>query len=118
MAYQSDKANDRARNLRKAETVAEQKLWEALRGRRLGGAKFVRQLPIGPYIADFACREAKLIVEVDGSTHSEAHELVHDAVRTQFLIGQGWRVIRCWNQDVFENQDGICETILLALNGG
>ena len=115
MAYQTDKANERARNLRLRDTVAEQKLWEALRSRRLGGAKFVRQLPIGPYFGDFACREKKLIVEVDGATHGEAREIVHDIARTEYLQAQGWRVIRCWNQDVFENLDGVCETIVLAL---
>lgn len=77
----------------------------------------MRQLPIGPYFADFACREAKLIIEVDGATHGEAHELAHDTERAEYLILDGWRVIRCWNQDVFENLDGVCETILLALNG-
>ena len=115
MAYQSDKANSRAKELRKRDTVAEHKLWEALRGRRLNGAKFVRQLPVGPYFADFACREKKLIVEVDGATHGEAHEIVHDFARTEYLEAQGWRVIRCWNRDVFENLNGVCETILLAL---
>ena len=111
MAYQSEKANSRARNLRKHDTAAEQKLWEALRGRRLNGTKFVRQLPVGPYIADFACRELKLIVEVDGATHGDWHEVAYDLSRTRYLQANGWSVIRCWNQDVFENLDGVCETI-------
>ena len=118
MAYQSGKANSRARDLRKRETAAELRLWEALRGRRLSGAKFVRQLPIGPYFADFACRESKLIIEVDRATHSEESERAHDVARTDFLTAQGWRIIRFWNQDVYENRGGVCETIMLALRGG
>ena len=115
MAYQSDKANARAQELRKRDTVAEQKLWAALRGRRLSSIKFVRQLPIGPYFVDFACCEKKLIIEVDGVTHGDAREIAYDIGRTNYLREQGWRVIRCWNQDVFENLDGVCEMILLAL---
>ena len=96
--------------------MAEQKLWEALRGRRLNNTKFVRQLPVGPYFVDFACREMKLIIEVDGATHGDAPEIGYDVGRTNYLQANGWRVMRCWNQDVFENLDGVCETILLALN--
>ena len=118
MAYQTETANSRAKDLRKRDTMAEQKLWEALRGRRLNSTKFVRQLPIGPYFADFACRDRKLIVEVDGATHGEESEVAFDLGRTKYLEAQGWRVIRCWNQDVFENLDGVCETLLLALNRG
>jgi very-short-patch-repair endonuclease len=108
---------DRARSLRRNETAAEIKLWEVLRAKRLHGFKFVRQLPIGPYVADFACRSHKLIVEVDGATHGEDHEVTHDVRRTAFLKGQGWRVIRVWNADVFENLLGVCDSILLALEG-
>ena len=114
MAYQTDKANDRARSLRKGDTVAEQKLWEVLRNRRLGGLKFVRQLPIGRYFADFACRQMKFVVEVDGATHSEAHEQAHDAKREAFMLQQGWVVLRCWNHDVFKNISGVCDSILIV----
>ncbi len=65
----------RARELRRAETSAEAKLWNHLRARRLNGFKFVRQEPIGPYFADFVCREEKLIVEVDGATHGMPEEI-------------------------------------------
>ena len=116
MAFQTDKASSRARALRKSETAAVQRLWEELRGSRLNGYKFVRQLPIGPYFADFACRSAKLIVEVDGATHSDAHELAHDEKRTQFLNEQGWTVHRIWNDDVFKHRNAVCDGILLALN--
>jgi very-short-patch-repair endonuclease len=117
----SDMANltaisrSRARILRKDDTQAERVLWEALRSRRLGGHKFVRQLSIGPYFADFACREHKLVVEVDGATHGEDAEVTHDERRTAYLNEQGWRIYRCWNHDVFTNLGGVCDSILLAL---
>ena len=104
-----------ARDLRHNETAAEIRLWELLRGRRLGGYKFVRQFPIGIYIADFACRERKLIVEVDGATHGEAHEIAYDEHRTAVLEAQGWRVLRVWNGDVFREMSAVCDGILLEL---
>ena len=116
MAYQTEKASSRARALRKNDTEAERKLWEELRGSRLNGFKFVRQLPIGPYFADFACRSAKLIVEVDGATHGDAHEVAYDEMRTQLLAEQGWVVYRVWNDDVFKERNAVCDGILLALN--
>jgi very-short-patch-repair endonuclease len=66
---------NRARNLRKNDTEAEHRLWEAIRNRRLSGFKFVRQLSVGPYVVDFACRESKLVVEVDGAIHGSETEL-------------------------------------------
>ncbi len=75
----------RARELRRAETSAEAKLWARLRSRRLSGLKFVRQLPIGPYFADFVCREEMLIVDVDGATHGTADEIEADTRRTAAL---------------------------------
>jgi very-short-patch-repair endonuclease len=95
--------------------VAERRLWEAIRNRRLAGLKFVRQLPVGPYVADFACRERKLILEVDGATHGTESELRYDEKRTAFLQAEGFRVIRCWNDDVFTNLEGVLEGILLQL---
>lgn len=113
MAYTKPESVERARELRKKDTAAEQRLWERLRGRRLGGLKFVRQLAIGPYFADFACREKKLIVELDGLTHSSEEEMNYDAVRTEFLETQGYRVVRVWNVEVFKNLDGVLEGILI-----
>ncbi len=112
MAYTTPESLERARELRKGDTAAERRLWERLRGRRLNGLKFVRQLPVGPYFADFVCRDAKLIVEVDGVTHSSDEELRYDAARTEFLEGQGYRVMRVWNVEVLGNLDGVLETIL------
>jgi very-short-patch-repair endonuclease len=114
MAYTTPEHVERARKLRKSDTAAEQKLWEALRSRRLNGMKFVRQLSIGPYFADFACRARMLIVEVDGATHGSDAEVAYDAVRTGILEREGWKVLRAWNHDVFTNLDGVLETILLA----
>ena len=114
MALTKPQQLERARKLRKSDTAAEQRLWEQLRSRRLSGMKFVRQLPIGPYITDFACRSTKLIVEVDGATHSSDEELTYDQARTVHLERNGWKVLRVWNAEVFTNRDGVLETILHA----
>jgi len=106
----------RARALRSESTRAEASLWRALRGRALGGFKFVRQEPIGPYFADFVCRERKLIVEVDGATHSTDEELRSDAIRTDFLRGHGYRIARFTNDEVYRNLDGVLQTILARLD--
>jgi very-short-patch-repair endonuclease len=105
----------RARDLRQNQTEAEGLLWRRLRGRVLGGFKFVRQEPIGPYFGDFVCREQKLVVEVDGATHSTDDERRRDAKREAFLRDQGYRVARFHNDEVYRNLDGVLETILAAL---
>jgi very-short-patch-repair endonuclease len=106
---------ERARLLRQNATAAEEKLWARLRARRLCGFKFVRQEPVGPFFADFVCRERKLAAEVDGATHSTAEELARDRRREKFLRAEGYRLIRVTNDEVFNNLDGVCETILAAL---
>jgi very-short-patch-repair endonuclease len=108
---------NRARALRRAQSQAERLLWRRLSGRSLGGFKFVRQEPIGPFFVDFACREAKLVVEVDGATHSTDDEARRDARRAEFLRARGYRVARVDNDDVCRNLDGVIETILAALEG-
>ncbi len=115
MAYLNAKSRDRARALRKDDTEAERKLWEAIRSRRLAGFKFVRQLAVGPCFADFACRECKLIVEIDGATHGSDVEMRYDERRTAFLQGLGFRVLRFWNDDVYKGMPEVCDAILLAL---
>jgi very-short-patch-repair endonuclease len=102
----------RQRRLRRNSTDAEMRIWLALRDRRLGGFKFVRQEAIGPYIADFACRDQKLIVKLDGGQHSENNR---DQTREAFLTGEGYKVLRFWNNDVMKNRDGGLETILAEL---
>ena len=104
----------RAQTLRAVQTDAERKLWFRLRDRRLNGVKFVQQAPIGPYFADFACRETKLIVELDGSQHIDS---AHDATRDAFLLSQGYSVLRFWSDDALAAIDSVCETILAALEG-
>ncbi|MEQ1935984.1 MAG: DUF559 domain-containing protein [Fimbriimonadaceae bacterium] len=115
MAHQNPKLLELARSLRKNDTEAERKLWEAIRDRRLGGFKFVRQLSIGPYIADFACRERKLIVELDGATHGTGAEVSYDERRSAYLGEQGYRILRFWNDDVYAGLPDVCDAILLAL---
>jgi very-short-patch-repair endonuclease len=102
-----------ARSLRQNSTDAERKLWGQLRDRQLLGFKFVRQLPIGSYIADFACREADLIVELDGGQHAES---TTDIQRTAALAGHGYEVIRFWNNDVLTNLEGTLQVIAERLN--
>jgi very-short-patch-repair endonuclease len=115
MTYQNPKSLERARILRRNDTETERRLWEAIRNRRLGNFKFVRQLSIGPYIADFACRDCKLIVEVDGATHGTDAEVSYDERRSACLHEQGYRIVRFWNDDVYAGLPDVCDAILLAL---
>ncbi|WP_411966542.1 endonuclease domain-containing protein [Mesorhizobium sp. ES1-3] len=107
-------ATERARRLRVDETEAEYRLWGELRGRHLNGYKFVRQVPLGPFIADFVCRENGLIVELDGSQHADSPA---DAVRTAWLNGQGYSVLRFWNHEVLAERRAVLDTILACLDG-
>jgi very-short-patch-repair endonuclease len=104
---------DYARALRRRQTDAERRLWSRLRDRRLLGAKFVRQMPIGPYVVDFCCREARLIVELDGGQH--AGRAAYDAARTALLRRFGYRVLRFWDNDTLTNTAGVLEGIVEAL---
>ena len=103
----------RAQKLRRETTDAERKLWWALRYEQTGW-RFRRQFPIPPYIVDFACVEARLVVEADGGQHADADE---DVVRDAFLRREGWRVLRFWNNDILQNRQGVVETILNELCG-
>jgi len=98
-------ATERARALRNNATREERKMWELLSPYR---PKFTRQLPIGPYIVDLACRQAKLVVEIDGGQHAQS---ARDIIRDQWLADQGWSVFRVWNSDVRENPTGAAEAI-------
>jgi very-short-patch-repair endonuclease len=106
---------DRARRLRREDTDAEAKLWGALCDRRLGGWKWRRQVPIKPYIVDFLCLEAKLVVELDGGQHND--QVAYDERRTRHLETLGYRVLRFWNSAVLTNREGVCDTILDACGG-
>jgi very-short-patch-repair endonuclease len=105
----------RARELRRNATDAERKLWYQLRRRQVEGFRFRRQVPLGPYIVDFACLSAKLIVELDGGQHGEDENIAKDAKRTAWLNSQGFRVIRFWNLDVLQNMEGAWDAIAAAL---
>ena len=98
---------DRARALRSNATDQERTLWSLLSRYR---PKFTRQLPVGPYTADLVCRQARLIVEVDGGQHADC---ARDVMRTGFLEAEGWTVVRFWNSEVDENPDGVAQAILL-----
>ena len=105
----------RARSLRASQTSAEAKLWQALRNRRLARWKFRRQHPIDRYIVDFVTLDGKLIVEVDGVTHSTSFEIKHDQARTEVLEAGGFLVVRVSNTDVYENLEGVLEMIETSL---
>ena len=107
---------DRAKSFRKQLTPAEKRMWYFLRDRRLGGHKFIREMAIGSYVADFACRSQKIIVEIDGAQHAKSDAIQYDKERTLFLEKQGYRVIRFWNDDVFKNINGVLDAILNFLH--
>lgn len=99
-----------ARKLRSTLTDAEARLWSRLRRQQIDGFRFRRQQPMGRYVVDFFCPEAKLIVEVDGGQHAN-----DSGVRTRWLVGSGYSVIRFWNNEVLGNTDGVVEKIREAL---
>jgi very-short-patch-repair endonuclease len=105
-----------AKNLRACMTDAEARLWYYLRGGRFMGWKFRRQVPMGDYIVDFVCDRARVIVEIDGGQHGE--QAAQDLVRTRWLEGQGYRVVRYWNNDVLTNIVGVLESLSPALSQG
>src|SRR5579863_1920574 len=100
-----------ARKLRANSTDAEMRLWSRLRRKQLDGFRFRRQQPLGNYVVDFFCPEAKLIVEVDGGQHAD-----ESPARADWLAGRGYRVVRFWNNDVLANTDGVLLTIRDALH--
>ena len=103
----------RARDLRNGATEAERLLWSRLRGRQLEGRKFSRQIAAEGFIADFACRELRLIVELDGGQHGVS--FAADRSRDAKLVAAGWTVLRFWNSDVFQNLDGVLSAISAGL---
>ena len=105
----------RAKSLRRGQTSAEALLWRKLRGRQLGRWKFRRQHPIDRFIVDFVTLDGKLIVEVDGATHSEPIEIKRDGERTRILESFGFHIMRITNEDVYANIEGVLDTILHEL---
>jgi very-short-patch-repair endonuclease len=107
-----------ARKLRRNETEAEKKLWQALRARQFLGLKFRRQSPVEGFVADFLCEELRIIVEADGGQHADNPA---DGERTIHLQAAGYHVIRYWNNDIMSNLEGVLEDLrgrLLAIAGG
>ncbi|HEV2057114.1 MAG TPA: endonuclease domain-containing protein [Methylomirabilota bacterium] len=102
-----------ARRLRRDQTDAERSLWSRLRDRGLVGARFRRQHPIGPFISDFCCTEARLVIELDGGQH--ALRLREDQARTKYLESQGYVVLRFWDNEALTNTEGVLDRIVEAL---
>ncbi|MCP1198969.1 endonuclease domain-containing protein [Notoacmeibacter sp. MSK16QG-6] len=105
----SDQKLKFARQMRRDPTPAENALWQMLRGRKLGGLKFRRQQPLGPFIVDFVCMERRLIVEADGGQHAGSRS---DAERDTYFRMQGYHVLRFWNDEIFQNSEGVAQHIL------
>lgn len=101
-----------ARHLRRNMTEAEKKLWSRIRSKQIENSKFVRQFPIGGAIGDFACRSAKLIIELDGGQHADS---ANDESRTRMIEAHGYTVIRFWNNEIFDNLEGVLESIAKEL---
>ena len=98
----------RAQELRNNATPPERILWRHLNRRQLGGWKFSRQMPIGPFVCDFLCRELRLVIEIDGGQHDENPR---DAARTAYIEREGFRVVRYWNNKVRDNVAGVIENL-------
>ena len=107
-------ATERARALRWEANCAEGMLWLELKGRRLGRYQFTRQFPIGPYFADFCCRNKKLVVELDGSQPADSR---HDRRRDEFMRQIGYSVLGFWNTDILRHRTAVCDTIMATLDG-
>jgi very-short-patch-repair endonuclease len=105
----------RAKELRREQTPAEQKLWARLRGKQLLGFKFRRQHPIGRFIVDFCCTRPKLVIEIDGDSH--ASQVEYDGSRTAHLEGLGYTVVRFTNEQVHRRLDAILDEIARTLDG-
>ena len=101
-----------AKNLRHNMTKEEVKLWNKLKNRQLLNLKFRRQVPIGKYVVDFLCIDKKLIIELDGGQHNEPNNIKYDEIRTEYLKEQGYKVLRFWNNEVWNNIEGVIETII------
>jgi very-short-patch-repair endonuclease len=104
-----------AQQLRKTANAGEQSLWSILKARQLGGWKFTRQMPIGPYFADFVCRERCVVIEVDGSQHLE--RAAYDRARDEYMLAAGYSVYRVPVSSVLGDREAVCDSILAVLEG-
>jgi len=107
----SSMARHRVRELRRNATEAEKVLWERLRGRRLQGLKFQRQFPIGPFVADFCCRERRIVVEADGEGHQTGAQVARDQGRDAYLRGQSYLVLRFTNDEILSDLENVLRKI-------
>lgn len=107
----NDPALKRARRLRKSMTEEELLLWSDLKTFRQHGIAFRRQAPIGPFVVDFLCRKAMLVVEIDGDHHGEDEQWDHDVDRDAWLSSHGYTVLRFWNADARGSLDAVVEAI-------
>jgi primosomal protein N' (replication factor Y) len=114
MPYVDKLYRDRGRDLRRHQTKAERALWTLLHNPQLARWRFRRQHPIPPYIVDFACPRARLIVEADGIQHAPDNS--HDRKRDAFLVRQGWHLLRFWNDEILGSPDHVLERIRLSLD--
>lgn len=108
-----EKIRSHAKQLRRELTQEERRLWYLLRSRRFSRYKFRRQHPVGHYILDFACCEARLAIELDGGQHDERYE--YDVQRTVWLNKKGWMIMRFWNNELWQNEEAVLERIFKAL---
>jgi very-short-patch-repair endonuclease len=106
-----DEQRRRAKDLRQSMTRAERLLWRYLKAHRLDGLGFRRQVPIGPYIADFVCHAARLVIELDGETHDFTARQKYDLRRDAWLASRGYFVLRIPNEEVLGNLEGAWELI-------
>ncbi len=107
---------ENSRQLRKNMTPQERKLWCIIRNRQFFGYRFRRQFPIGQYIVDFICREKKIIIEIDGGQHNEIKNIQYDNKRTEYLMTEGYKVIRFWNNEIDKNLVGVYEKLKEVFN--
>ena len=114
--YNNPALKSRRQILRKNQTDAEKKVWSILRGKQLSGFKFFRQCSVGPYILDFYCPKLRLAIEIDGSQHNETSGQAHDERRTKYLVNQGIKVIRFWNNEILTNPEGVFEEIIKRID--
>ena len=106
----------KARTLRKNSTIHENIIWNLIRNRQLNGLKFVRQYPIGKYIVDFACRDKKIVIELDGGQHNNEFNIIYDEERTKYIESLGYKVFRFWNNEIDSNIEGVYEKLLEITN--
>jgi very-short-patch-repair endonuclease len=111
--HATEGAHDRARALRRNMTDAERSMWRILRSSQIDGHRFRRQVPFGRYIADFVCHDARVIIEIDGGQHDASAP--DEGQRARFLQGQGYRILRFWNNEVLSNLEGVRAKVALDL---